>query len=256
MEFRICHSFKNKPQESNEVAQSTKRPPPSDGSDIDHSDPAFFVADIHGTHKLILNKFCVYRPQYILLTQDPTRRQSEPLDDRDIAAAWAVISSLTTPHYVIFNGGKNGGSSRQHKHMQVLETPKPPSLPLDHFLQEGEGSVLPFQTYFTRPPQSVDRKVQGRVLAASYRAHWQACRNLLGILPNDGSQEVAHNVILTEDWLLTIPRRRATTDGIHGHIVNANSMIGHIWLNNEEQLDGWKRRGALNVLGELGMGDT
>ena len=62
-----------------------------------------------------------------------------------------------------------------------------------------------------------------------------------------------HNVILTKDYIVLIPRRVATTDGIEGHIINATGMMGLSWAQTEQQLEGWKKTGPAKVLSELGF---
>lgn len=214
------------------------------------------------THKLILNKFCVFRPQYLLLTTDPLQRQTSRLNEADLQAAWNVLSQFaaSSPHYVIFNCGREGGSSRKHKHMQVLEVPAGgedrallwPGL-ADHRIAEEpietgpyETLPLPFITFRSKLRKGyADATDLKRVYSLQYE---QCCE----ALQRKVDEDVPHNVVLTKDWLVTIPRRRATTEGIYGHIVNATGMVGLVWCGDEGQLAGWSERGPANVLGDLG----
>ncbi|KAI9664189.1 MAG: hypothetical protein M1831_002368 [Alyxoria varia] len=340
-DFRIVPSFKNKPQLSTDqplqksefdgsknnssplqTAQSAHRPSPSDGSDIDHSDPAFFVSYIspqssepatsndasrasHPTHKLILNKFNVYRPQFLLLTTDPLARQYDALDEADLKAAWSILlGSLTSQtsaaqYYVIYNCGKEGGSSRLHKHMQVLmddiESGSPHKSRMDgeergimwphvsgradeicealvarleHATHDTDSRGantasddehvevhtlpdVPYAHSFTPLlPSSHSFNASLAHLVAAYKKHMSQCRIDISLKDSD---KVPHNFILTPSFLLTIPRRKATAEGIAGHVVNATGMMGCVWCANEEQLQGWKDTGFSEVLRQLGV---
>tara|TARA_R110002060_G_scaffold10893_3_gene16057 strand:+ start:2087 stop:2413 length:327 start_codon:yes stop_codon:yes gene_type:complete len=82
------------------------------------------VIDFIGpSHKLILNKYCVVRPQYVLHTTSFTP-QADHLNVVDFAAAWNVLSRLESRHMVIYNCGVEAGSSIGHKHLQVLPRPE------------------------------------------------------------------------------------------------------------------------------------
>lgn len=59
-----------------------------------------------------------------------------------------------------------------------------------------------------------------------------------------------HNMILTDKWMMVIPRRKAWIDEI---AANAAAMIGMVWCNSQAQFDGWARRGIPNVLMEMGV---
>lgn len=75
------------------------------------------------SHKLILNKYCVVRPQYVLHTTVFTP-QSDHLNEGDFASAWDVLRRLKSRHMVIYNCGVESGSSIGHKHLQVLPRPE------------------------------------------------------------------------------------------------------------------------------------
>ena len=49
--------------------------------------------------------------------------------------------------------------------------------------------------------------------------------------------DYSHNLVLTKDWMLVVPRSRATQDGFK--IVNAAGMVGMIWVGSEDVFDAW-----------------
>lgn len=90
-------------------------------------------------HKLILNKYCVVRPQMVLHTVD-FEPQEELLNAGDFHAAWLSLSALGDHYMVIFNGGKDAGASLNHKHLQVLSRPKDAGLESLLGVTNGETS--------------------------------------------------------------------------------------------------------------------
>lgn len=92
-------------------------------------DPEFLIAHVGPSHTLILSKFCVYRPSYILHTNKFVP-QREDLDETDIAATWLLLDFLKIPQMVIFNCGVEAGASQGHKHIQLLPQPIGPGLEL------------------------------------------------------------------------------------------------------------------------------
>ena len=79
----------------------------------------WILARIGQSHKLILNKYCVYRPMLILHTSLFVP-QTEDLDLNDLTAAWAILKQIETPQMIIYNCGVEAGSSQGHKHIQIF----------------------------------------------------------------------------------------------------------------------------------------
>lgn len=79
----------------------------------------WIIARIGQSHKLILNKYCVYRPMLILHTTLFVP-QTDDLDLSDLTAAWAILKQIETPQMIIYNCGVEGGSSQGHKHIQIF----------------------------------------------------------------------------------------------------------------------------------------
>lgn len=117
-QFRISPSWKTKP-----ILKPNDPGRTQDRGAFEDEDPDFFLEHVGPSHTLILNKFCVVRPQYVLHT---TRyeRQSDKLSALDLEAAWSVLSRLESEHIVIFNCGVEAGASQGHKHLQILPRPK------------------------------------------------------------------------------------------------------------------------------------
>jgi ATP adenylyltransferase len=65
----------------------------------------------------------------------------------------------------------------------------------------------------------------------------------------DTKPDEPHNMLLTNTWMMVIPRRRAWIDEI---AANAASMVGMVWCKSEAQYEGWIERGIEGVLREMG----
>lgn len=291
MEFRICPSFLRKPQtvgaeldisslgghgssnNSNNDGGGAKAKAKGrewgPGSDMYLSDPRLVVARLNGgTHELALNLFAVDDAQLMVLTADTYRRQSEPLDADDVAAALAVLRDLGEEVYVIYNGGREAGCSRMHKHMQGLRGPPHAfHVMVAEEEEDGDGAgKVPFVFFKHRfaegfggtPAEEVFR-VYERLLARS--------RDALGLggpggvdggEKREGQEEgeeggCPHNVVMWRDWLLVIPRRRAELGRASA---NAVGMCGSPWVPERDQVDEWLRLGPGEVLAALGVPRT
>ena len=157
--------------------------------------------------------------------------------------------------------------------MQVLAQPRSEDGDLQLLpYREGQMEMLPIQAFFTPLDKStlggMDVLDAGRFVGKLAARQWRMARDALekghgGKKSGDGQQAggneieeeaVAHNVMLTQDWLITIPRRAATvSDRLEGHVVGCQGVLGSVWCSKEEQLQAWKHVGLKNVVKELGV---
>ncbi|KAF2136614.1 uncharacterized protein K452DRAFT_237249 [Aplosporella prunicola CBS 121167] len=244
-EFYITDALSSKPQ-AGEAVQTEDHPTRfGPGSDILNNNSEMLLANINSTHLLVLNKFCVFRSQLLLLTADSYRRQSEQLDLEDFKAVCDILPLMGDPHMAMYNCGAKSGASRQHKHIHVL--PRPSHLFPDD--RNFDPAKIPFLYLL----QYLDKGIIGsrdgpQVLLQTYQ-------DLLGRAKQASSNcsedaEYAHNIVLTNEWLIVIPRSRAIFEGI---ATNAAGMVGSVWLNDDIQMDDWKAKGPKKVLRQLGL---
>lgn len=223
------------------------------GSDIDKGDEGLIIATILDTHLLVINKFCVFRPQYLLLTVNSYRRQYEPLDKEDLDAAWRFLDSAETPHFLIYNCMKEAGCSRDHKHMQIFSRTacmeEDCQFELFPDIISQVPPVVPFRYFLHRFSKTANAEpVTGGRLLEVYETLLDECKEALG-LPK-GAKKCPHNVVLVKEWMMLIPRRRA---GVEGACANAAGMMGMVWVMRDEQIEKWKALGPSKVLSELGV---
>jgi ATP adenylyltransferase len=206
-------------------------------------DERLILGQLNSTHDLALNLFCVDRPQLLVLTLDSYQRQYDPLALDDFKAALEVLR-LFPSMYVIYNCSEAGGCSRTHKHLQGL---KGPPYAFEHMVRASEGKAqVPFVFFTHRFDEGMKSASASDVLDV-YRVLLDRTREVLKI----GLDDVcSHNVVLWDDRLIVIPRRRGFTEGASA---NSGGMMGCVWVPDEKQVDEWRRIGLANVLQELGV---
>jgi ATP adenylyltransferase len=205
------------------------------------------------------------------------------LDRHDFGAAYDVLCDLpVTPARpgpgwaVIFNGGVLAGSSVGWKHLQVLPREAGAGVAgpgeakgkgkglLDVLSErlrgEDEGVIVhilgvPFKHAACRVPADLAASpacvVEGNGADPSapgvrLEALYQRLRANLGYV------EGPHNVLLTDDVLLVIPRRKAWMKE-EGIAANAAGMVGMVWCWSDDQFDTFVRIGPMKVLEEFGV---
>ncbi|PYI16469.1 hypothetical protein BO99DRAFT_390664 [Aspergillus violaceofuscus CBS 115571] len=262
-EFRISQSLTNKPHSNNDNNDTTSSPATfGPGSDLACPTPDLIIATIHTTHIFVPNGYSVFRPQFLLLTQDSYRRQHEILDREDLEAACAVLCALGQDggrrYFAMFNCGRTAGASRQHKHMHIIpwksvnggnKTPGSTILPNN---PAPRSSDIPF-AHFRVPlsPSSFQDRAYSESVLDAYLGLLAEMRSALGDGgEGDGEGNIPHNVILVEDWIMVIPRSK---DRHRPDIaVNGAGMVGSVWLDREEILSRWLEIGPAEVLRGVG----
>jgi ATP adenylyltransferase/5',5'''-P-1,P-4-tetraphosphate phosphorylase II len=179
------------------------------------------------THILAFNKFAAYRPSLMILTLDASHQQTESLDNDDLSAAWSALRSLKRRYLGFYNCGRVGGCSRLHKHMQLVPAPDGARLWPD--MVEDERPSLPFVYFETK----LGEEATARTVLEAYNVMLAKTRDVL----QRPEGHVPHNIIMTKDWLVVIPRRNAAYDGV---AANAICMVGLVPLSDGE--DKWYER--------------
>jgi ATP adenylyltransferase/5',5'''-P-1,P-4-tetraphosphate phosphorylase II len=223
---------------------------PRPGSDINTA--GYEICPLGESHFLSFNKFCLYRPQMLILTNDGFRRQSEPLGRGDLVVARHMLRALGPEYMVMYNCGFESACSRVHKHMHVIPCARGlglaerPYVPWPALLdpdKESKGSArVPFQyrvSYFDRSAFPSPEE-----LFVTYRGQLEELK-----IGRSGGVR-AHNVIIGQGWLVTVPRRSA---GLNGLEPNAAGMLGMVWISSLEKVKAWVDVGPARVLAHCGV---
>ncbi|KAI9661370.1 MAG: hypothetical protein M1831_003103 [Alyxoria varia] len=256
-EFRIVDMLKNKPI----LARDAPGRSTASGPFIDPN-PEEAICTLENTHRLMFNKFCIYRPMLVL----PTVRyelQTDDLTIQDMRATWAVLKAYKRmPMMAVYNCGVDAGSSQGHKHLQVFPLPAHelwPARAKDSAIAQEDGDVspsvytgkvdssipsVPFQHFVLRiPPHSTAAQVHqmyGVLLLLSRDAQESA-----GVLSRD------YNVAMTDSWIVVIPRTTAVNGGPFG--ANAAGMLGLVSVRDQQERDKWAELGYTAYLRRLGV---
>ncbi|KAF4495998.1 5, 5 -P-1,P-4-tetraphosphate phosphorylase 2 [Fusarium agapanthi] len=232
-------------QEDNDSSQQKR-----DGSDINTA--GYEICDVGSSHVLVANKFCFARPHLMLLTSDGHQRQHKALNRDDLTAAWSVSSTMGDDYVVFFNCGRDGGCSRLHKHMQLIPMP---NYNFASFLDSDgiEEPEVPFRWFFHRfghsKPGVDDLVTIYSDLLRKATDVGQGQSENADNAPPDAA--VPHNFLLTQRWMMVLPRRRAAVNKEAG--ANAIGMIGVIAVATQDEIDNWFRIGPATALAELGV---
>ena len=241
-EFRTVPYLDRKPISS---PDSPDRKGP--GGPFANPHPEEIITDLGSSHRLMLNKYCIYRPMLVL----PTIKfaaQNDDLDLNDITAGWTVMKALSSPYLVIFNGGPAGGSSLGHKHLQVIPYPDKKRITLFPSLATSQSTIVQdvpnvhFKHFIHRIPSGANSSEVFRI----YQVLLLATRHAL---QEAGATDC--NVAFTTDWIVLIPRRTAVGGGPFG--ANAPGMLGMVTVPNQEQRQRWADLGYTDYLVKLGI---
>lgn len=187
-------------------------------------------------------------------------------------------------YYAIYNSGIPGGSSRKHKHMQLLPLPSSSDSDLELLPYRGDGRMqqLPITAFFTpldsAALEAMPEDEAGKRVAEVVERQWCRARDALaemrrrrrdgGSANEDGTEHevveagaddddanTPHNVLLTESFVMTIPRVAATLpdNGLAGHVVGCQGVLGSVWCSRAEQVEAWRRVGLKRALRGLGV---
>ncbi|KAJ5918512.1 hypothetical protein N7466_010504 [Penicillium verhagenii] len=260
--FHVVQTLKSKPQADDKVHVLSSGASESDphsgtfgpGSDLARDHPDIFITIVNDTHYLVHNKFPVFRPMLLLLTVDSYRRQHEALDREDLDAGWQMICEMKEEHYVFFNCGVLAGSSRAHKHLQVIPAPGADDRygegfkffpDYDSVPEEGPPGFVHLLQQFRDLPG--DPVINSELVLEIYMRLLRQARELLNVQEGD---PCPHNFILTKRWMMVVPRQAKLC---HGITANSAAMVGSVYLDDPKQLDAWKEVGPMKVLASLGL---
>lgn len=131
--------------------------------------------------------------------------------------------------------------SEGHSLFPDMEHLNPKDIPFKYYikrLDDQNASVT------SKTPENL-REIYDNLCKEAQRA-WQATTS-------DASDHLPHNMVLTKNWIMVIPRRRAGTQGASA---NAAGMMGMVWVTKQQELDCWTTYGPVKVLAELGVAST
>ena len=243
-----------------QLSHLTKKPTSSKGKHpisnpfLPH-DPALYIGDIGSKHKCLLNKYNVLDDHLLLVTKAFEEQQSVLTLD-DFSALQLCMSE--GPALAFYNSGEKAGASQQHKHIQLIQLPKAVEqlIPFAPEFKELHDEVprtlpsLPFQHAAIALPSDLftHDKNQHQDAAIQLKHLYDRLRMTLGIEIKGDQIEKAYNLLLTQEWMLLVPRTKECFTDIS---LNALAFCGSILVKDEKQAQHIIHAGLANALYEV-----
>ena len=216
-------------------------------------DPDLLVADVSATHVAVLNRFPAIRHHLLVVTREP-EDQELPLTAADFQALARCLGEIDG--LAFYNSHPEAGASQGHRHLQIVPfpvgdgpAPTPIEAALGPVLQDPGRATLPVYRFghavcplpatAWHAAEPVPRVAEA--LALAYRA--LACR--VGLALTAGRPTAPYNLVVTRRWMLLVPRRRETFEGVS---VNALGFAGSLLVKDREGLETVRRHGPLAIL--------
>jgi len=218
-------------------------------------DEDLFVADVSDTHVCLLNKFNVLDHHLLLVTR-AFEDQELLLTGADFAAIWSCLAEVGGLGF--YNGGEVAGASQPHRHLQLVELPLAlgeHGVPIEPLLEAsradstGVAPSLPFKHALAW----LDEVCGSSDVAGLLHETYLRLVIELGLAyPSPGAgarQRVPYNLLVTDRWMLVVPRSRERFEGIS---INALGFAGALLVRDTAQLAAVERIGPMAVLRHVG----
>lgn len=220
---------------------------------------ALFVADVSPTHVCLFNKYNVLDLHLLIVTR-AFEDQDMLLTAADFEAMWRCLATLDG--LVLYNAGREAGSSQRHRHLQLVRWPLAPQGPpfpvqawWDAVEYQGDIGALPafpFRHALTRldPAWVADPAQAGRATLRRYTELLRA----VGLLESGDTrqpwQSGPYNLLATRDWLFVVPRR---LDAYASISVNALGYVGSLFVRSPEQMAWLQSHGPRALLRHVSL---
>ena len=217
-------------------------------------DPELVVAALGPSHWAVLNRYSVL-PDHLLVVTQQFEEQESLLTLEDFRAAWKCLWQKDV--LVFYNSGTDAGASQRHKHLQAVSLPlaaSGPRIPLEPMLErvvfDGQVSRTPGLP-FVHGLCKLDRGWTEDEAIQSSHDLYQQLLGALGLRPESGpGRPVPHNVLLTHEWLLIVPRSRERFETIS---INALGFAGQFLVKTESERKKLVEFGPLRALSQVGV---
>lgn len=210
-------------------------------------DPALLVTEAGPAHLCVLNKYCVIEHHLLLVTR-AYEPQRQALNAADFAALATCLAD--GPALAFYNSGPEAGASQAHKHLQLLPHSDAMTLPFEPLLTRAaaRGSPAAPEMAFAHRLVALPDGLLARPAQAAGWLH-RSYRELLEAqhlaVAADGSVMHPYNLLLTESWLMLVPRRRERTGTVS---INALGFAGALLVKSREQAEALRREGLMRAL--------
>lgn len=221
---------------------------------------ALTVAELTDSHLAVLNKFNVVDEHLLVITRR-FEEQESLLTLQDFEALLLCMAEYDGLGF--YNGGKEGGASQEHKHLQFVPLPlsdSGPAVPIEPLLGTiagargtvGEVPAFSFRNAFCR----FDPELLRSPAAAAERAfllYGDLLRHV-GMKPPQlglpARQTLPYCLLITRRWMLLVPRSREHVQGVS---LNSLAYAGSFFVRDEQELAMLRSRGPFRALTEAAL---
>jgi ATP adenylyltransferase len=211
-----------------------------------------FVADVSDTHLAILNKFNVVDHHLLIVTRR-FEDQETLLTVNDFEALWLCMAEYRGLGF--YNGGREGGASQEHKHLQIVPlplAPEGPAVPVQPLIdravidRDGFGTIpdFDFRHVFVRLDPDI-AEAPGNAARKTFEIYAAMLQSLGMQSPPHLRQSMPYCFLVTREWMLLVPRSREHFEDIS---FNSLAFAGSFFVRSAEQLERLRSFGPLNAL--------
>ncbi|HUL00684.1 MAG TPA: DUF4922 domain-containing protein [Nitrospirota bacterium] len=216
------------------------------------------VADISHTHIAVLNKFNVLKHHLLIITRQ-YEDQEMLLTPNDFQALWLCMAEFNG--LAFYNGGRIGGASQNHKHIQIVPlpfAPDGPAIPIEPMLCKARANEItdipqfPFLHSFVRLDRGLDRSPT-EAAKRTFNLYSSMLISAGMTAPSTNRpthQSLPYCFLVTRKWMLLVPRSKDSFDGIP---LNSLAFAGSLFVHNERQLETLKNHGPMKVLASVAI---
>ena len=192
------------------------------------------------SYNLVLNKYCVTLG-HLILAPSTFESQYTALCRRDFDQVFSVLDELQGNYLCFYNCGQHSGASILHKHIQMIPYE---TLPIDPVIQEQHR--FDFLYFMTREKGWVSRFDQ--YLHAVLSKVGPCPDNFLTSLDSEPPNFISYNILFTRDWLMIIPRKIDSWEGIS---VNSLGFAGMLLAKSPDLFSKIQQLGPMNILSHV-----
>jgi len=223
-------------------------------------EPGLLVGGVSDTHVAVLNKFNVVEHHVLIVTR-AFEHQETLLTLADWQALWTCMAEYDSLGF--YNGGKEGGASQEHKHLQLVPLPLTstgPAVPVEPLLAaavldvDGFGTVpaFPFQHSFARLKPDL-WKSPAEAARLSSIIYGQMLERV-GMTPPAAEgltrQSRPYCLLVARSWMLLVPRSREHFEDIS---LNSLAYAGSFFVRDEAQLEQLRTAGPMQALAAVAL---
>jgi len=201
-------------------------------------------------HLCVLNKYNVFDLHLLLITRTFVP-QKQVLDLTDFTALFTALQAA--PALAFYNSGPVAGASQLHKHLQLIpltpETHLPfaPQFEALHDEVPRQLDTLPFTHAALALPKDLFQ-LPAPEGSQCLQQLYDRLRMTLDIGVHDQQIEKPYNLLLSQSWMMLVPRVAETACGIS---FNALAFTGSLLVKDPSQIQLLQETGLANILQQI-----